>query len=61
MLVKNNFSYFNIAENLISITSSFGIYTLDSYEATIDMKFMIGNADKNLYEAKRTGRNRSIK
>lgn len=38
-----------------------GIYTLDTYESNIDIKFMIGNADKNLYEAKRTGRNRSVK
>lgn len=45
----------------INITSSFGIYTLDSYDSNIDMKSMIGYADKKLYEAKKAGRNQSVK
>ena len=54
---KSSFEYDGVK---INITSSFGIYTLDSYESNIDTKSMIGYADKNLYEAKKTGRNRCI-
>lgn len=55
---KSSFEYDGVK---INITSSFGIYTLDSYDLNIDIKSIIGYADKKLYEAKKTGRNRSVK
>lgn len=55
---KSSFEYDGVK---INITSSFGIYTLDSNESKIDTKSIIGYADKKLYEAKRTGRNRSVR
>lgn len=55
---KSSFEYDGVK---INITSSFGIYTLDSYDLNTDMKSIIGYADKKLYEAKKTGRNRSVK
>lgn len=41
-----------------SITSSFGVYTLHSEK--LDVETIIQKADKNLYEAKRCGRNRTV-
>lgn len=52
---------FEYEENKIKITSSFSIYTLDENRFDIDIKSMIKYADKKLYEAKQTGRNKSIK
>jgi diguanylate cyclase (GGDEF)-like protein len=40
----------------IKITSSFGVYTVFCRDTTIDK--LIAAADKNLYTAKQTGRNR---
>ena len=46
-------------ENLtIKITASFGAYSLNN--TRLDSESLISNADKNLYEAKRTGRNKTI-
>lgn len=47
---KSSFEYDGVK---INITSSFGTYTLDSYESNIDIKSIIGYADKKLYEAKK--------
>lgn len=52
---------FECEDNKISITSSFGIYTLDEDNFDINIKSAINYADKKLYEAKQTGRNKSIK
>lgn len=42
----------------IKITASFGAYSLNSIR--LDSESLISNADKNLYKAKRTGRNKTI-
>lgn len=52
---------FECEDNKINITSSFGIYTLDEDNFDINIKSAINYADKKLYEAKQTGRNKSIK
>lgn len=52
---------FEYEDNKINITSSFGIYTLDEDNFDINIKSAINYADKKLYEAKKTGRNKSIK
>ncbi|KMT22957.1 GGDEF domain-containing protein [Clostridium cylindrosporum] len=52
---------FEFDDNKIQITSSFGIYTLDENNFNLDIKAIIKYADEKLYEAKRTGRNKSIK
>lgn len=43
----------------IKLTSSFGLYTLTS-EEMLDYETLIHCSDKNLYEAKKTGRNKVI-
>lgn len=43
----------------IKITSSFGVYSIDNKK--LDSEGLVSSADKNLYEAKRAGRNRTIK
>lgn len=48
----------NHNEHKIKITSSFGICT--SINQNFSMNEFIGYADKNLYEAKKTGRNRIV-
>ena len=52
---------FNYEQNKIDITSSFGIYTLDNYDLNLNYKQMIEYADKKLYEAKRSGRNKCLR
>lgn len=51
-------------ENIIKITSSFGVATIDedTMDKNSDYKYnmLLEEADKNLYEAKRTGRNKVI-
>lgn len=42
----------------LKITSSFGVYSPSN--KNLDSKTLISNVDKNLYEAKRSGRNRTI-
>jgi diguanylate cyclase (GGDEF)-like protein len=42
----------------IKITSSFGAYTIQNVHITIDE--LISKADKNLYTAKNSGRNKTI-
>ena len=45
-------------EDHISITASFGTYTLTSGKMTYEQ--LIEHADKNLYRAKNSGRNKTI-
>lgn len=52
---------FECEDNKIKITSSFGVYTLDENSFDINVKSMINYADQKLYEAKQTGRNKSVK
>lgn len=48
-------------ESEIKITASFGICTLDEFSSKVDINKLIGDADKNLYEAKKTGRNKTVR
>lgn len=50
---------FNYSGEKIRLTSSFGLCTMSS-EEIMDYEALIHCADKNLYEAKKTGRNRVI-
>lgn len=52
---------FECENNKINITSSFGIYTLDEFNFDINMNSMIKYADENLYKAKKSGRNKSVR
>lgn len=52
---------FEFNGNKINITSSFGIYTLDKDNYSMDIEEVINHADRNLYKAKKAGRNKSIK
>lgn len=52
---------FEFDGNKINITSSFGIYTLDKDNYGMSIEELISLADKNLYKAKETGRNKSVK
>jgi two-component system, cell cycle response regulator len=55
LVEETDFCFDNLT---IKITSSFGVYSSDNVE--LDGKVLISNADRNLYEAKRAGRNRTI-
>lgn len=57
-LEKKKFKY---EQNKIDITASFGIYTLDNFDLNFNYKQMIDYADKKLYEAKRSGRNKCLR
>lgn len=50
-------SIFDCGGHNIQITASFGVCTIDS-DTELDMDAIIEGADKNLYKAKRNGRNR---
>lgn len=54
-LENTNFIYDNLT---IKITSSFGVYCVKNKEVTVDE--LIFSVDKNLYEAKNTGRNKIV-
>lgn len=54
-LCKTNFHF---EQHDISFTASFGLYTMDSEKKTVDE--LIELADKNLYDAKKNGRNKIV-
>ncbi|MFL0248524.1 GGDEF domain-containing protein [Candidatus Clostridium stratigraminis] len=55
LVEKRDFCFDNLT---IKITASFGAYSLNN--TRLDSESLISNADKNLYKAKRTGRNKTI-
>lgn len=55
LVEKTEFSYESLK---VKITSSFGGYSLNNKD--LDTEGLISNVDKNLYEAKRSGRNKTI-
>lgn len=55
ILEKTTFQYGEVS---IKITSSFGVYSLK--DAKVDIEHLITKVDKNLYEAKISGRNKTV-
>lgn len=55
LVEKNEFCFDNLT---IKITASFGVYSINNIR--LDSENLISNVDKNLYKAKRSGRNKTI-
>lgn len=55
LVEKNEFCFDNLT---IKITASFGVYSINNIR--LDSENLISNVDKNLYKAKKSGRNKTI-
>lgn len=50
---------FQVGDQHLKLTSSFGLTTLDTYDGDLVGRDLLNNADKAVYEAKQKGRNRT--
>lgn len=55
--MENNFK---VCNKVISVTCSFGVYTVQEENYKLTAQEVISLADKNLYKAKATGRNKVV-